>query len=240
MDRGRILIIALLGVVAFLGTALVVQWLQPTTTTTQPAVSATASPSATATASPSSTQPQLARRQAGDTMAIGELDAPVVMVRWTDLRCPYCAVFENEVLPKIISTYVETGKLRIEVNDVAFFGEQSLQAAVAARAAGEQGLYQEYLSTVFAAAPESGHPEFTEAKLIGFAKTAGVPDQAAFKAALSDADLQAAVSTSTSTAQQLGVTSVPFFLIGDTAFAGAQSWETFQRVIDSELTKAGA
>src|SRR5690625_3658809 len=63
------------------------------------------------------------RRDADDPMAIGDVDAPVVMTEWIDLRCPYCAVFSRDTLPVLIEEYVETGKVRIEFHDVAFFGE---------------------------------------------------------------------------------------------------------------------
>ena len=94
------------------------------------------------------------RLEAGDPMAIGAIDAPVVLSEWVDFRCPFCAVFSRDVLPQLVQEYVDAGKVRIEVHDVAFFGDESLRAAVAARAAGEQGKYFEFLGAVYEAAPE--------------------------------------------------------------------------------------
>lgn len=182
--------------------------------------------------------PTLERRDPADPMAVGAVDAPVVLIEWTDMRCPYCALFSKTTLPTLLKEYVDTGKVRIEVRDVAFFGDQSAQASVAARAAGRQGKFMEYLEAVYAAAPESGHPELPRDTLIGFAKTIGVPDIAAFTADLDDPALLSAVQQSTTEAQGLGVNSVPFFVAGGTAMSGAQPIENFREFLDNALAKA--
>ena len=146
----------------------------------------------------------MARNLADDPMAWGAIDAPLVIIEWTDFRCPFCASFANATLPVLYKDYVESGKVRFEVHDVAFFGDHSVDAAVGARAAGAQGKYREFMTALYAAAPPSGHPEMPKDKLIGFAKTAGVPDLAAFAAALGDATLRTQVSDSTTLARRWG------------------------------------
>jgi protein-disulfide isomerase len=198
-------------------------------------------PGATSSAGePTATELPVVRRDAGDPMALGSVDAPVVLVEWTDFRCPYCAVFSRETLPVVIKEYVETGKVRLEVNDVAFFGDQSVDAAVAARAAGEQGKFHEFMTTVYEAAPEKKHADLTRERLIALAKKAGVPDVARFSADLDRKDLRNAVQSSTTAAQQLGVTSVPFFVAGETALPGAQPSEVFRQFLDDAVAKAGS
>ncbi|WP_105567090.1 DsbA family protein [Microbacterium halophytorum] len=178
------------------------------------------------------------RREEGDPMAIGDVDAPVVLVEWTDMRCPFCAAFSVDSLPTIVEEYVDAGKVRLEVNDVAFFGEESAEAAVAARAAGEQGKFFEYLRTAYAAAPESGHPDMPREKLIAFAEDAGVPDLDRFAADLDSPELRAAADESTQYAQRLGVNSVPFFVAGETAVAGAQPLDVFRDFLDEAIAGA--
>lgn len=199
----------------------------------------TQTPAADASGSGSGAGSEIATRDPDDPLAIGDVDAPVVLVEWADFRCPYCAVVTNQTLPTIFEEYVEKGLVRYEFRDVAFFGEESIDAAVAARAAGEQGRFPEYLEAVFAAAPEKGHPDMPREKLIGFAATAGVPDLAKFEQDLDRADLRDAVLASTDTAQRLGVTSVPFFVAGDQAIAGAQPIENFRALLDEQLAAAG-
>ncbi|SIO27938.1 DsbA family protein [Agromyces cerinus] len=198
-----------------------------------------AQPPASDTGSGTGTGAEIATRDPDDPLAIGDVDAPVVLVEWADFRCPFCAVVTNETLPVIFEEYVDKGLVRYEFRDVAFFGDESIDAAVAARAAGEQGKFPEYLEAVFAAAPEKGHPDMPREKLIGFATEAGVPDLAKFEQDLDRADLRDAVLASTAEAQKLGVTSVPFFVAGDQAIAGAQPIENFRALLDEQLAAAG-
>ncbi|RIJ69428.1 disulfide bond formation protein [Nakamurella silvestris] len=180
-----------------------------------------------------------AQRTDGDPQALGPVDAPVVISEWADFRCPFCAVFTNETLPTLIQEYVDKGLVRYEFNDAILFGEQSLNAAVAARAAGEQGRFHEYMAAVYAAAPERSHPDLPREKLITFAESAGVPDINKFTADLDRKDLRVAVEISNSRAKRLGATSVPYFVIGDEVVAGAQPIDTFRRILDEQLALAG-
>lgn len=187
-----------------------------------------------------STQPlanQVSRHQSDDPLAWGDPNAPLVVVQWTDFRCPFCAMVATSTVPSLFTDYVDTGKVRFEVHDVALFGDQSVDAAVAFRAAGAQGKAREYMTTLFNAAPASGHPDLPEAKLIGFAKTAGVPDLAKFTADLRDQSLHDQVIADTIKAQQIDMDGVPYFAIGSQRVSGAQPWQTFRAVIETELAK---
>ncbi len=221
--------------------AVILLALRPAAPEAAPAPQATATsaptPSSSAAAAGSDAAPlaeQVARRTADDPMAFGDIDAPVTIVEWVDYRCPFCAKYTNETMPAIIADYVDTGAVRYEVHDVSFFGEDSTAAAVAARAAAAQGRFGEFLRVLYAAAPASGHPDMPRETLVGFAQKAGVPDIAAFTAALDDPSLAAAVTADTARAQQMGVTSVPFFVIGDEVLSGALPEADFRKVIDAQ------
>src|SRR5699024_10957449 len=66
----------------------------------------------------------LARRDEGDPMAMGDVDAPIVLVNYSDWRCPFCAKCARDMEPTLVSDYVETGKLRIEWRDMPIFGDR--------------------------------------------------------------------------------------------------------------------
>lgn len=183
------------------------------------------------------------RRDADDSAAIGDVDAPVVITEWTDPRCPFCAHFHNDILPELEEKYVDTGKVRFEFITVAFFGEQSAAAGAAMEAAGKQGKYREFSDALYAAAPEKGHPDLPEETLMKFAKTAGVENLEQFRKDMNDSALIDAVSETTVTAQQYyGIPAVPFFASsdGESALRGAQPVENFSEFIDEQLSKAGA
>ncbi|HLS64062.1 MAG TPA: DsbA family protein [Ruania sp.] len=180
---------------------------------------------------------EFVRRDPDDPMAIGDVDAPVVLTEWVDLRCPFCAVVSQETMPTLIEEYVDSGQVRIEFYDVAFFGEQSADAAVAGRAAAEQDMFMEYMTAVFEAAPDGGHPDMPREKLIAFAEQIGVPDLEQFTADLDDPELRADVDESTQYSQQLGVTAVPFFVAGESALSGAQPTPSFAAFLDQALAE---
>ena len=177
-------------------------------------------------------------RDPADAAAIGDVDAPVVLVQWTDLRCPFCAAFHRNSMPEIVQEYVDAGLVRIEMRDVAFFGEQSEDASVAARAAANQGMYFAYLDAVFDAAPEGERADLPREKLLAFAEEAGIPDLERFRADLDDPALRTEAQEGTAMAQQLGVNSVPFFVAGNQAIAGAQPVEMFREFLDAVLATA--
>lgn len=182
----------------------------------------------------------MARRIADDPTAIGATDAPVVIVEYADYRCPFCSLFEQKTLPLIISEYVDKGHVRFEFRDTPIFGEQSVDAAVAGRAAGKQGKFWQYMSAVAAnGVVEGGHPNLTRERLTGFAEAAGVGDIAQFTADLDDPALLDAVRADLAEARQLGFSGVPAFLVGDVPVVGAQPIETFRKVIDQKLDEAG-
>jgi protein-disulfide isomerase len=70
--------------------------------------------------------------------ALGSPKAPVTMVEYIDLQCPYCREFETVVLPNLVTNYVRTGKVRIEQRLLAFIGPDSVRGRNASLAAGEQ------------------------------------------------------------------------------------------------------
>lgn len=230
-------------VVAFLvivATAQVLPGNSPTNSAGPVEPSAGETPDTAAPGQPDSGYEELefVRRDPADLMAIGSLDAPVVMTMWTDLRCPFCAVFSRDTLPTLVADYVEAGQVRIEFSDVAFFGEQSEDAAVAAVAAGNQGLYVEFTTAIYNEAPERGHADLPRERLLEYAEKAGLPDMDRFVADLDDPTVRAQVQQDTSSAQQLGVNSVPFFVAGNTALSGAQPVQAFQSFLDQALAQA--
>jgi protein-disulfide isomerase len=69
---------------------------------------------------------------------LGSPTAPVTMVEYVDLQCPYCQQFETQVMPTVIERYVRSGKLRVDARVLAFIGPDSIRGQSAAIAAGRQ------------------------------------------------------------------------------------------------------
>ncbi|MDO5628332.1 MAG: thioredoxin domain-containing protein [Mobilicoccus sp.] len=177
------------------------------------------------------------RREEGDPFALGRVDAPVVMVEFSDWRCPFCARFARDTKPEL-QRFVDDGTLRIEYRDLPVGGEESMRAARAGRAAGAQGRFWEYYAALFAAAPEGERPDTTLPALRDYADAAGIPDLARFETDLRDVSLDAQIERDIEDARRLGApSSVPLFLIGDEGLSGAQPTEVFVEIIERQAQK---
>lgn len=174
----------------------------------------------------------LARRVEGDPMALGEVDAPVVMVMWSDFQCPFCGRFTRETEPELIDRYVNDGTLRLEWRDFPYLGEQSQLAARAGRAAGAQNAFWEFQAAVYdlELPPNSG--ELTEDRLTGIAEDLGL-DGERFRQDMAAPALAEAVAADFAEGQSIGITGTPAFLVGDTPIMGAQPIETFTAAIEA-------
>ena len=75
---------------------------------------------------------------------LGRPDAPLTMVEFTDLQCPFCRQFILTSFDEIKKNWIDTGKLRYISRDFPLdFHAQAMPAARAARCAGEQGKFWE-------------------------------------------------------------------------------------------------
>ena len=105
-------------------------------------------PAAPAAAAPE--QDSLLRGIPQDGIALGDPKAPVTLVEYADLQCPYCAAWARDAFPAIVDEYVRTGKVRIVFRGLAFVGPDSETALRAALAAGEQGALWNLVHGLFA------------------------------------------------------------------------------------------
>ena len=161
-------------------------------------------------------------RDPNDPRAKGDVNAPVVMVIYSDFACPFCTRFAQEVEPQL-DDLVKNGTLRIEWRDLAQVTSTSSLAAQAGIAAGKQGKFWEFHDAVYGAADPQGHPEYTEDSLVDFAEKAGVPDLERFRADMTDAATVKAVTDANQHAYSLGIKGTPFSFVNDAYIGGYRS-----------------
>lgn len=182
----------------------------------------------------------LARLDATDPLARGAIDAPVVMINYSDFQCQYCRRFVIDTEPALVERYVDEGLMRIEWRDFPWIGEESLRAARAARAAGAQGRFWQYNELLYGDQPDATNSGmWSDEHLIGLAGTAGM-DPERFRADMNSDQMANAVAEDFTEGQQIGVTGTPTFLINGRPLVGAHPLEVFVEVIDEALTAADA
>ncbi|KOU27250.1 MULTISPECIES: DsbA family protein [Streptomyces] len=171
----------------------------------------------------------LARREAGDKLALGRADAPVVLIEYSDFKCGYCGKFARDTEPELVKKYVDNGTLRIEWRNFPIFGAESEAAARAAWAAGQQDRFAAFHSAAYAdGSKEKG---FAEPRLLELAREAGVPDLDRFKADMAGEQAAAALKKDQEEGYRIGVTSTPSFLVNGRPIAGAQPLAAFTAAI---------
>jgi protein-disulfide isomerase len=140
--------------------------------------------------------------------SVGFAAAPLTIEIWADFQCPYCGLFAHGVEPSLVREYAATGQALVVFRDFAFLGQESTEAAVAARCAGRDGKYWRYHDLLFATQQGENQGAFSREKLLGLARYSGVA-VAAFTTCLDDPAVAAAVAAETAEGRQLGVSSTP-------------------------------
>lgn len=146
----------------------------------------------------------------GDNAVLGEADAPVTVVEWTDYQCPFCARHSRETLTEIKKEFIEPGRVRYVVMDLPLENIHpfALEAAQATHCAADQGKFWEMHDRLFAN-QRSLSPFSQHAEALGL-------DVAAFDACMEAGTHEDTVRRDTEVAREAGARSTPSFVIART------------------------
>lgn len=145
---------------------------------------------------------------------LGAAKAPVTLVEYADIQCPYCAQWARETLPTIVEEYVRPGKVKLVFVGMAFLGPDSETALRAALAAGAQNRLWHVLDLLFYNQGEESSGWVTEDLLrrIGEA-VPGLDTERMLAEADSDA-VTAALARDAQRAAEAGIRGTPSFEVG--------------------------
>lgn len=178
----------------------------------------------------------LVRRIDGEPGTLGQVNAPVVLVAFSDYQCPYCSVWVAQTQP-ILRRYIDDGSLRIEWRDANIFGDASRTASKAAYAAGAQGKFWHMHDALFPNGGRLSKGDLTEEALIAKAASLGL-DRDRFAADLRSPAVAAAIAHNETEAAQLGVTSTPQFFLAGQRIVGAQPPDVFDALVAKAVAAA--
>lgn len=182
----------------------------------------------------------VAAAPAGEFNMLGKPDAPVAIIEFTDLQCPYCAGFAMYTFPRLKEAYIDRGKVLYVSRDLPLPRHAyAVPAAVAARCAGEQGRYWEFRHALFAAQERLPKEPYAE-----FARELGL-DLERFAACRADGRQLRAVREDAALAASRGLSTTPSFaigrLVGDgfmgETISGAKTFDFFAAKIDALLAE---
>jgi protein-disulfide isomerase len=149
-------------------------------------------------------------------ITVGFPDAPLTLVEFADLQCPFCRDYTVNVMPTLVDRYVRAHKLRMEFRNVAFIGNDSLTAAQMAAAAGRQNKLWQYTDLFYNNQGEENSGYVTDAFLQQIGKAVRGLD---VQKALADRSLpaiQRQLTEANTEWQVAGFTGTPSFLLGPT------------------------
>ncbi len=179
--------------------------------------------------------------RADDVLAIlargpgkGSEKAPVTIIEFSDFQCTFCWRFWKQTLPKLEEAYIKPGKVRFIYRHLAILGPRSLAAAQASECAREQGRFWEYHDTLFAS---KAFRSLADGRLKQYARDLAL-DGAAFDRCLESDKYANKVEGETGIGILLGANGTPTFFINGKKLVGAHPFQTFQRIIEEELTAA--
>jgi len=168
-------------------------------------------------------------------MALGSKEAPVTIQEFSSLGCPHCANFHRNTLPQIKKEYIDTGKVRLIFTDFPL-GTPALAASMVARCAGPKKFFG-FIEIIFSSQSQwarSNDPLKALSKVARFGgmSIADVDACLKYQGLLTHIRQNAQVAM-----DKHKVNSTPTFVINGELFSGAQSFESFKKVIDKALAK---
>ncbi|MDP3976318.1 MAG: thioredoxin domain-containing protein [bacterium] len=164
---------------------------------------------------------------------LGQKDAPLTIVEFSDFECPYCKRYFSETFPKIKEQYIDTGKVRYVFRDYPIYGHQrALPAAMAAACVFEQKGSEGYLKMhgkIF-----ENQQDLSDENLKKIAGEAGA-NGAKYDSCVKSGKFTAEIEADQAFGGTVGVTGTPGFVVGNKFVKGAQSFAYFQQVIEEQL-----
>jgi len=198
------------------------------------------------------TQPSIVSASEDDDAVLGDKNAPVTIIEFSDYQCPFCRKFWTETMPLIRSEYIDTGKVKFIYRDfpLTSIHPAATPAAEAAEcvrdAAGGKGkgdsAYFKMHDKIFQEGnkldggdpikgPVKGTAQFTSEDLKKWAKDIGYD----IGSCLDSGKFRNEVQKDTADAQASGGQGTPYFVINGKPLSGAQPFSAFKQVIDAEL-----
>lgn len=169
--------------------------------------------------------------------SMGDPNAPVTIVEYSDFQCPYCRQFHEGTLRQIVENHVRTGEVRFEYNSFPFIGRESVEAANAALCAADQGQFFTYADYLFANQTGENVGAFTEGRLQAIAQEIGL-EMDSFEQCSSQNAHQDEVQAQYAAGLDAGVTSTPTFFVNGKEVNGALPYAQFRDEIEAALSNA--
>lgn len=141
---------------------------------------------------------------------LGRTDAPVTIIKYASMTCPYCRKFDAETFPVLKREYIDTGKVRFILREFPI-GHQSGAATIALRCAPADKHFALY-SKLMQQQPSWVSQEVRLDPIFKVAQQVGMT-RAEFDACQQDKALSGALAAVKDRGRKLGIIGTPNFFV---------------------------
>ena len=193
------------------------------------------------------TQPQAPQPPSGpvdvpieNSFAIGDPNAPITIVEYTDFQCPYCSQHFERTFPLLKENYIDTGVVYYVFKDFPLtqIHPQALYAANAARCAGDQDAYLAMHDALFSNQAAWNNQSDADILFNQYAAEMGL-DGEQFASCLANNTYDDTIYAELNEGASFGVNGTPAFFINGYFLSGAQPYSTFVEAVEFLLEEGG-
>jgi protein-disulfide isomerase len=193
-------------------------------------------------------QSQLSSMSAADLVAQGapvkgSNSAKVTLIEFGDFQCHFCARFATQTESQIDQQYISNGKVNMIFKHFAWYGPDSVAAAIASQCANDQGKFWEFHNILYQNQGEINTGWASKDNLEKFASQVEGLDRTQFDSCLDSGKYRSYVESDKSLATSLGFEGTPGFIVEKSdgsepvKITGAYPFATFQQAIDQKLSE---
>ena len=179
-----------------------------------------------------------------DAPILGNKNAPVTLIEFSDYECPFCKTSFDQLLPDLRKNYIDTGKLKLVYRNLPLPFHQNAhkeaEAALCARDQGGDSTYFKFHDQIFTNTTSNGTGLALD-QLPVIAANLGL-NVSQFQKCLDSGKYKGYVDKDISYANQVGASGTPTWFVGKSTsdgtidgqiIVGAQPFSSFQPKIDN-------
>lgn len=185
-----------------------------------------------------------------DDPVLGDKNAPLTIVEFSDFECPFCKRSFDQLLPELKKNYIDSGKLKLVYRDfpLSFHANahKEAEAAECARSQGDDTTYFKFHDQIFTRTTSNG-AGLALSQLPVIARDLNL-NVSQFQQCLDSGKFGDEVDKDITDGTAAGVSGTPSWFIGRSSkngvinsklVVGAQPFATFKVIMDEELTALG-
>jgi len=186
-----------------------------------------------------------------DRNSMGDPNAPIQIVEYSDFQCPFCERFATDTEPLLTEYFISTGKVLFTYrsagnwvsNNIGGSKTESQDAGLAAYCAADQGKFWEMHDSLFANNRDvEDQGSFSDKRLTAMAEGIGL-DMTAYQDCYDSGKYEDEVQQGFDDAVAAGISGTPFFVmtykvngeVKTETIEGAQPINEFQQKIEAAL-----